>query len=88
MVTRTRSATVTFRHPFRLAGLPGEQPAGDYLTETDEELITGVSMIAYRRVKVLVHLRRTSRPGRSETVWIDPGELDDVLSRDAAADTG
>lgn len=88
MMTRTRSATVTFRHPFRLPGLPDEQPAGEYLTETDEELITGVSVIAYRRVKVLVHLRRTSRPGRSETVWIDPGELDDVLSSDAAVDAG
>ncbi|MFX4223281.1 MAG: hypothetical protein ACMVO3_21285 [Thalassobaculum sp.] len=87
MTTRTVTQTVTFRHPFRLAGLKYTLPAGDYCTETDEERLEGVSFVAYRRIKVLVHLpQRKGRPGISETVWVDPIDLDTALAEDGAAD--
>tara|TARA_E500000318_G_scaffold17909_2_gene18454 strand:- start:48 stop:341 length:294 start_codon:yes stop_codon:yes gene_type:complete len=87
MTTRTSKQTVTFQHPFRLFGLQEEQPAGAYLVEFDEELMQGVSFTAFRRTRVLVHLRRSeARPGISESLWIDPSDLDAALSRDAAAD--
>lgn len=86
MTSRTVKQTVTFRHPFRLAGLEDIQPAGDYLTETDEERLEGLSFPAYRKLKVLIHLLpRKSRPGVTESVWIDPVDLEDALAQDALA---
>lgn len=85
MAIRTSQATVTFQRPFLLNGMKEEQPAGDYLVETDEELLEGVSFSAYRGVKVLLHLQK--RPGHmvtTETVWIEPAELDAALDRDIA----
>jgi hypothetical protein len=85
MTTRTSRATVTFQRSFMLTGMKEEQPAGDYVVETDEELLDGVSFPAYRRVKVLLHLqKRPGHPDLTETVWIEPAELDAALDRDAA----
>ncbi len=62
-----------------------EQPAGDYRVETDEELLEGMSFAAYRRVKVLVHLhKRPERPNVTESVWIEPVDLDAALERETA----
>jgi hypothetical protein len=87
VLTRTRTETVTFKHPFQIAGVAEDQPAGDYIVETNEELITGVSFIAYRRVNVMMHLRaRKSRPDLTETVWLEPDEFDSVRDRDSSAE--
>lgn len=89
METRTRMETVTFRHPFQLPGLPSALPAGDYLTETDEEQLTGMSFVAFRRIKVLIYLhQKLNRPGLTESVWIEPSELDAALEHDATVDAG
>lgn len=86
MVMRTRVETVSFGLPVRFAGLQEELPAGNYLVETDEELVEGVSFAAYRRVRVLVHLQhREGRSDLSETVWIQPGDLDAALERDSVS---
>lgn len=79
--------TVTFRRPFHIAGLHEEQPAGAYNLELDEEILEGVSFVAFRRTRVLLHLRHSAaRPGISESLWIDPADLDAALKRDAALD--
>lgn len=89
MMTRTSTRTVTFGEPFTLSGLEGEQPAGTYTIETDEELIPSLSFTAYRRTATWLRLpgrREGAEPsaGFSEVVAIDPVELDRVLARDAA----
>jgi len=51
--------------------------------DTDEELIDGLSFLAYRRVATLLHLPSTSsRAGTSEIIAIDPSELEAALKRD------
>ena len=82
MTIRTSKKTVIFRKPFILVGLDGEQPAGAYCVETDEELLEGMSRTAYRRVLTLIHLH--ARPGRRQMLPIDPTELDLALKRDQA----
>jgi hypothetical protein len=57
--------------------------AGDYRLDTDEELIEGLSRLAYRRVATWLHLPSTSRPqSRAELVSVNPAELDAVLESD------
>ncbi len=87
MTIRSTSKTVTFAHAFRLGGVDGEHPAGNYTVETDEEQIDAASMVAYRRMATWIRLPLPSRVvGSSQTVMIDPAELDAALARDAMSE--
>jgi hypothetical protein len=68
MTIRTTRTTVSFSQPFKLKDLDDIQPASDYLLDTDEELIEGLSSLACRRVATcsichprLVHKAAPSR---------------------------
>lgn len=83
MTVRTSKKTVTFRRPFTLCGLDEVLPAGAYIVETDEELLDGISFLAYRRILTLIHLRATH--GGSDftrTLTIDPKDLEAAQKRD------
>jgi hypothetical protein len=83
MMTRTTRKTVTFRWPFSMSAIDKVQPSGTYTVDTDEELIDGLSFLAYRRVATLLHLPSTSsRVGVTEIVTINPLELEAALKRD------
>jgi hypothetical protein len=84
MSVRTSRKSVTFTRPFFLSGIGDVQPAGTYAVETDEELLPGLSFLAYRRVATLIFL--PSRPGgavREQVATIDPLELRAAQERDA-----
>lgn len=85
-MTRTKRTQVTFQHSFRLDAFDKPQPPGTYLVETDEELIEGLSFVAYRRVSTSLHLPAidSGRPVH-QLVHTDPQELADALERDALA---
>jgi hypothetical protein len=86
MTVRTTTRTVTFTRPFILKGLEEEQPAGSYTVETDEELLEGASVPAYRRIATLIRL--PGRPGSAVlgyVVDIDAEELAVALEKDAGA---
>ncbi len=84
--TRTTKKTVTFTRPFSLGGFDGEQPAGCYSVETDEELLEDVTFCAYRRVATIMQLEADSRgtAGVLQVAVIDPKELEAALAVDAA----
>jgi hypothetical protein len=83
MTIRTSRTTVTFRHPFRLDGFNEAQPAGDYTVDVDEEMIEGLSFLAYRRVAALVHLPAIATLGnRSSSVSVSPCTFDAMLELD------
>ena len=83
MTIRTTKKTVSFRRSYVLGGFDEELPAGDYIVETDEELLEGISFPAYRRVLTLIHLpAKSGNPGLTRTLTIDPNELEEALKRD------
>jgi hypothetical protein len=83
MAIRTTRTTISFSQQFKLRDVDDIQPAGDYLLDTDEELIEGLSRLAYRRVATLLHLPSTSHPqGRTEVLSVSPAELDAALEKD------
>jgi len=66
-----------------LDGLDEVQPAGLYDLELDEELINGISFVAYRKVSVLIHLHPEENvSGFTRPFNISPSELEAVLKRD------
>lgn len=86
MTIRTIYRTLTFARPFQLKDMDEPSPAGAYVVETDEEQLQELSFAAYRRVATRLLL--PSQPGgpfRSETIEVDPGELDAAQARDAEA---
>lgn len=86
MTIRTSRTKVTFTRPFQLDGFDKRQPAGDYAVDVDEQLIEGLSFIAYRRVSAFLHLPAISQAQtRCEIVTVVPSELDAMLEFDRSA---
>ncbi len=84
---RTTTKTVVFHRPFAIGGVDGLLPPGSYAVEMEEELIPGVSFLAYRRVRTTMILpiafgMTTAR----QVVTIDPEDLEAALVRDAQAE--
>ncbi|MCY1667692.1 hypothetical protein [Rhizobium sp. SL86] len=73
--------TVRFSRPFILFGLDGTQPPGDYLVHEDEEEITGLSWLAYRRISTLIEI---SRGSTTSMFSIDGVELESAIQNDQA----
>ncbi len=86
-MNRTTSRTICFARPFALTGVEGEQPAGTYEIEIDEELLPGVSFPVYRRVEARITLPfSTMGAVGHQTVPVTPDELEAALAPDAAAE--
>ncbi|MEK1888590.1 MAG: hypothetical protein AAAB35_13690 [Phyllobacterium sp.] len=83
MTARTRRSIAHFAAPFTLRGLDGIQPAGDYDIDEDEEVIEGLSWLAYQRVATFIHVpARRSGGRRMQLVAIDYTELEMALKKD------
>jgi hypothetical protein len=83
LTLRTNRTTVSFLNPFSLKDLDGVQPAGDYIVETDNEVIEGLSRVAHRRVATLLTIPCVSASrGLSERVSVDQADLDAALMKD------
>jgi len=85
MQDRITLRMVTFLHPFSLAGVEEERPAGTYEIETTEAPINGLSVLGYRRVSTTIDLpsNRYAMLSR-QRVDIDPRDLEAAEKRDAA----
>lgn len=83
MTIRTSSKTVTFCRSFRIDGVDRLLPPAGYQVVMEEELIEGLSFLAYRRVSTAMIV-----PGESgstvEMVTIDPLDLQTAQEEDAA----
>lgn len=83
MTMRTNTTTVTFANPFTIGDSDKEFPPGDYVVETDEDLIEGLSFPVYRRMSSRLHSPTDpARPGTSSTLVVESAELDLALVRD------
>ena len=83
MPVRTTETTVTFRRPFTLTELERPQPAGTYRLVTDEEEISGLSFLAFRRIATMLRLPSLAASGGSEQmISINVNDLADALKAD------
>lgn len=86
MTTRSRRETVSFKHPFRLAGIDRELPGGDYEVVSDEELIEGLSFASYRRTATFILVPGAApRLSSMEMLAIAAADLAEAQRRDAQA---
>ena len=84
MHERTTRKSVTFLHPFSLAGVDGKLEAGTYIVETVEELIDGLSFIAFRRVSTTIEIAAKGYgQAARQVIAIDPRDLEAAQELDA-----
>ncbi|SDP31429.1 hypothetical protein SAMN05428967_1576 [Phyllobacterium sp. YR620] len=77
MNPRTKRLIAHFLEPFALRGLDGVQPPGEYDVDVDEEMIEGLSRLAYQRVATFIHVpARGMKAHRTQLVAIDYDELE------------
>ena len=81
---QTTRKSVTFLHPFSLAGIDEELDAGTYIVETLEEAIEGLSFVAYRRISTtIVTAGKGYGQAARQVVTIDPHDLERAQQLDA-----
>lgn len=86
MNTRSSRSIVTFSNPFVLADYPDELPPGDYEVVVEEELLEGLSFIAYRGAATYLAVHGRGRhAGRTEMRPITGQDLEAALKRDRTA---
>jgi hypothetical protein len=89
MTTRTRRKLVTFAQPFLLRAIDAVAPAGTYKIDTDEELIDGLSFLAYRRMATWIHLPSiATKSGSSQMILVQPSELETGVDSSKQPGTG
>jgi hypothetical protein len=82
MTTRSRETTLTFSKAFALSDVDRPLPAGTYRVVVDEEDITGLSFLAFRRVATMLQVPALSASGRPiEMFLVNPDELAAALAR-------
>lgn len=83
MTMRTQRQTVTFNLPFKLKAFDRILPPGTYEVVIDEELIEGLSFLAYRRVATAIIVPAESHEASAiEMVVIDPLDLRTAQQRE------
>lgn len=83
MTTRTTQSIVRFQTSFLLPDFVEPQPPGDYQVDRDEELIEGLSWIAWRHVGTFIHLPAIGvRTAIRQLVPIDPAQIDAVTEKE------
>jgi hypothetical protein len=79
MLTRTSHSQVTFRRPFRLAGMDAVAPAGSYKVDLEEERLDTLTVEAWRQTAAILQI---TAAGVTEYVTVDPQDLREALKRD------
>jgi len=83
MAMRTTKSNVTFVRPFRLGEFGEQLPVGHFPTETDEDLLEGMSFPAYQRTATMMQLMPDSRhPGVTEIAMVDLQQFEEALTMD------
>ena len=79
MQSRTSHSHVTFRRPFRLAGMDRSAPAGRYKVALEEEQLDTLTVEAWRQTSITLQI---ASAGATDHLSLDPMDLRDALLRD------
>jgi hypothetical protein len=83
LTVRTTRGVASFKEPFLLRAVEGMQPAGDYNVYFEDELMQGLSRVAYRRVSTILQTPSISSPqDESRLVSVSEAELEAALMKD------
>lgn len=84
MLIRTVEEGVVFNNPFKVPGLSKLIPSGSYRINIMEELLEGVSFVAYRKTAVMLFIPRVSvnSPSKERSIVFKPQDFDQLVLKD------
>jgi hypothetical protein len=83
LTLKTTRTVATFNEPFSLRNLEGIQPAGKYAVFVEDELITGLSRTAWRRVATILQTPSiSSSQENARLIVVSQTELDAAVMKD------
>jgi hypothetical protein len=85
MTKRTARGPATFVRPFGLGAFGEQLPGGRYPTKTDEELLKGLSLLAYRRTATMQFKADPLPLGITRAATIAPRRFEGAGSLEDAA---
>jgi hypothetical protein len=88
MSIRSNNYVARFSAAFLLPGVDQTLPPGEYLIIVDEELIDGVSRIAYRRIDTFIEVPAAANCSDLQRFRIEHRDLENALREDAANANG
>ncbi len=89
MAMRSKETTLTFSKAFALSDVDRPLPAGTYRVVIDDEDISGLSFLAFRRIATMLHVPAiTTLGGPAEMFLVNPAELAAALEADRVAARG
>lgn len=88
MLGRTKKSTIRLAREFSISSFDGILPPGEYAILEDEELIEGISWLAYRRVATFIEVPAIGRTKMSsQMIKIDHDELAAIIDDDTCLQT-
>ena len=85
MATRSKETTITFSKAIVLSEVDRPLPAGSYRVVIDEEDISCLSFLAFRRTATMLHVPALSAPrDHNEVFLVNPDELAAAVEADRA----
>ncbi len=84
MLTRTVEEKITFSNPFKVPGQRQLVPAGVYRINIMQELLQGLSFIAYRRTAVALYIpdESSSSPSKERSIIYEPRDFEAMILKD------
>jgi hypothetical protein len=80
MESRTTIEVMEFHHPFLVSSRSGPLPAGQYLVETEEEMLESLSFPAWRRTSKTIARHGIASGRLVQALAITPAELAAALA--------
>lgn len=84
MLSRTTAERVTFNNPFKIPGLKKLIPAGTYPINVMQDLLEGLSFVAYRKTNIILYIpiEDVHSPARERSIIFEPKDFDALLLKD------
>ena len=90
MLTRTIEERVTFNNPFKVPGQSKLVPAGSYRINITQELLEGLTFLAYRKTLITLYIPKNDSyclPNEHSIIF-EPQDFEFLLQKDKAAQSG
>ena len=87
MLTRTIEDRVIFNNPFKIPGTNKLIPSGSYRINIMEEILEGLSFVAYRKTAIILYIPINNPQSEERLIIFKPKDFDALLQSDKISKT-
>lgn len=87
MLTRTIEDRVIFKNPFKIPGTNKLIPSGSYRINIMQELLEGLSFVAYRKTAIILYIPINNSQSEERSIIFEPKDFDTLIQGDKISKT-